>query len=65
MLHTHVQLRGSACGLFRDSTVLLEQLRTLDKSRLGEYMGNVGAEKLRQIDAALGISVGLGNSDSC
>ena len=64
-LPTHVQLRGSACGLFRDSTVLLEQLRTLDKSRLGEYMGNVGAEKLRQIDAALGISVGLGNSDSC
>ena len=37
----------------------------MDKSRLGEYMGNVGAEKLRQIDAALGISVGLGNSDSC
>ena len=29
-LPTHVQLRGSACGLFRDSTVLLEQLRTLD-----------------------------------
>ena len=31
---THVRLQGASCGLFRDSTVLLEQLRTLDKSRL-------------------------------
>ena len=56
---THVRLRGAACGLFRDSTVLLEQLRTLDKSRLGEYMGRVGEDKMREVDAALNISVGL------
>ncbi len=55
---THVRLEGSACGLFRSSIVLLEQLRTLDKSRLREYMGNVGADKLKQVDAALSISVG-------
>ena len=55
---THVQLRGSSCGLFRNSTVLLEQLRTLDKSRLREYMGNVGEDKLRQVDLALRVSVG-------
>ncbi len=55
---THVRLRGSACGLFRDSTVLLEQLRTLDKSRLSEYMGSVGEDKMREVDAALGVSVG-------
>lgn len=56
---THVRLKGSSCGLFRDSTVLLEQLRTLDKSRLGEYMGSVGGDKMREVDAALNISVGL------
>uniref|UniRef100_UPI00203BD287 type II toxin-antitoxin system PemK/MazF family toxin n=1 Tax=Flintibacter muris TaxID=2941327 RepID=UPI00203BD287 len=48
-----------ACGLFRDSTVLLEQVRTLDKSRLGEYMGSVGEDKMWEVDAALHISVGL------
>ena len=56
---THVRLEGAACGLFRDSTVLLEQLRTLDKSRLGEYMGSVGSDKMQEVDAALNISVGL------
>ena len=59
---THVRLRGAACGLFRDSTVLLEQLRTLDKSRLGEYMGSVGEGKMQEVDTALNISVGLKNT---
>lgn len=62
-LPTHVQLRGSSCGLFRNSTVLLEQIRTLDKSRLREYMGNVGEDKLRQIDSALRVSVGPWGAD--
>ncbi|MDE7262149.1 MAG: type II toxin-antitoxin system PemK/MazF family toxin, partial [Oscillospiraceae bacterium] len=52
-------LQGASCGLFRDSTVLLEQLRTLDKSRLDEYMGSVGEDKMREVDAALNVSVGL------
>lgn len=56
---THVRVGRSTCGLFRSSTILLEQLRTLDKSRLGEYMGSVGAEKMREVDAAPGISIGL------
>lgn len=56
---THVRLKGAACGLFRDSTVLLEQLRTLDRSRLGEYMGSVGKDKMREVDIALNVSVGL------
>ncbi len=59
---THVRLKGAACGLFRDSTVLLEQLRTLDKSRVAEYMGSVGKDKMAEIDAALKISVGLDTS---
>ena len=53
---THVRLKG--CGLKYRSTVLLEQLRTLDKSRLGRYIGSVGEGKIREIDAALRISVG-------
>lgn len=61
---THVQLKGSVCGLFRDSTVLLEQVRTLDKSRLSEYMGSVGEDKMREVDVALTISVGLKNIDT-
>ncbi len=56
---THVRLKGAFCGLFRDSTVLLEQLRTLDKTRLDEYMGSVGEDKMREVDAALSVSVGL------
>jgi len=56
---THVRLKGASCGLFRDSTVLLEQIRTLDKSRLDEYMGSVGEDKMREVDAALNVSVGL------
>ena len=56
---THVRLQGASCGLFRDSTVLLEQLRTLDKSRLDKYMGSVGEDKMREVDAALYVSVGL------
>lgn len=62
-LPTHVRLQGAFCGLFRNSTVLLEQIRTLDKSRLREYMGNVGEDKLRQIDSALRISIGPWDAD--
>ena len=59
---THVRLKGAACGLFQDSTVLLEQLRTLDKSRLSAYMGNVGRDKMQEVDIALAFSVGLRNT---
>ena len=59
---THVQFKGTDCGLIRDSTVLLEQLRTLDRSRLGGYVGSMGKDKMAEIDAALKISVGLDTS---
>lgn len=38
---------------------MLEQLRTLDRSRLREYMGTLDAESLRRIDQALAVSIGL------
>ncbi len=56
---THVHLRAGGCGLSQNSTILLEQLRTLDKSRLGEYIGRVGKSKMKEVDAALHISIGL------
>ena len=55
----HVHLRAGGCGLFQDSTILLEQLRTLDKSRLGAYIGRVGKNKIEEVNAALSVSVGL------
>ena len=49
-------------GLPRDSVVLLEQVRTLDKRRLRERMGRVDGELMERIDAAIAVSFGLGNT---
>ncbi len=46
-------------GLAHDSTVLLNQIRTVDRSRLGRYWGRLGAETMARIDHALLISLGL------
>ena len=54
---THV-LVGDVPGLFPDSTIMLEQLRTLDKCRLLEYIGTADQETMRQVDSAFCISVG-------
>lgn len=59
-LPTHILLTASACGLSKASMVMLEQLRTLDRTRLLEYMGSVAEEKMAEINTALQISVGLG-----
>lgn len=57
---THIDLPADQnCGLKRDSKVLLEQVRTLDKSRLARYVGHVPQEKMRDVDTALSVSVGL------
>ena len=56
-LPTHIRLPGGT-RLPRASMILLEQLRTLDKSRLGSYIGSLEEEKMREVDAALEISVG-------
>ncbi|MCI8721601.1 MAG: type II toxin-antitoxin system PemK/MazF family toxin, partial [Oscillospiraceae bacterium] len=46
-------------GLTRDSVVLLEQIRTLDKRRLREKMGRVDKELMDRVDAAIAVSFGL------
>ena len=58
-LPTHIALPASTCGLTRDSIVLLEQIRTLDKHRLRERAGQITAEDQRRVDQALDVSLGL------
>lgn len=56
-LPTHVRLRGFS-GLRRRSTVCLEQIKTIDKSRLEEYRGNIGADTMKEIEKAIAVSLG-------
>jgi mRNA interferase MazF len=59
-LPTHIELQSTGCGLSRDSVVLLEQIRTIDKKRLKEKMGQVDNGSMGDINRALSISFGLG-----
>lgn len=58
-LPTHIPLSAAGCGLEKDSVVLLEQVRTLDKQRLKERMGHIGDESMHRVNEALSISFGL------
>ena len=58
-LPTHVLLEAPGCGLLKKSMVMLEQLRTLDKGRLHFQVGRIDADKMNEVDTALGIRVGL------
>ena len=59
-LPTHIQLSGRSVGLNRDSVILLEQIRTIDKSRLRERMGRLDPGTMSAVDSALAVSFGLG-----
>ncbi len=59
-LPTHIQLNAVGGGLARDSIVLLEQIRTLDKKRLREHMGHLDEVSMSRVDQALQVSFGLG-----
>ncbi len=54
---THAKL-GKRFGLAENSIVLLEQIRTIDKSRLSQYVGSVDLLTMKDVDRALSISVG-------
>lgn len=58
-LPTHIEVYAQRAGLARDSVVLLEQLRTLDKRRLKEKMGHLDEVTMGEIDAAIAVSLGL------
>lgn len=59
-LPTHIELNSRECGLSRDSVVLLEQIRTIDKRRLKEKMGRLNESAMVEIDRGLSVSFGLG-----
>ena len=58
-LPTHISLDAVSCGLSKDSVVLLEQVRTLDKKRLKERMGELDSASMHKVDSALSVSFGL------
>ena len=58
-LPTHISVDAAVCGLSKNSVVLLEQIRTHDKQRLREKMGNLPENDMSRINNALSLSVGL------
>ena len=58
-LPTHVEITAPEYGLPKDSVVLLEQIRTIDKKRLREKIGKFNDDMMRSVDDALKISIGL------
>lgn len=59
-LPTHIELTARNYGLSRDSVILLEQVRTLDKSRLRERVGALDGDTMHLVDNAMRVSFGLG-----
>ena len=60
-LPTHIELSASKYSLVKDSVILLEQIRTIDKSRLKEKVCHLDKEVLKKIDKALLVSLALDN----
>ena len=58
-LPTHIELEAKTYGLSKDSVVLLEQIRTIDKRRLKERMGKLDTDLMNKVDSAIAVSFGL------
>ena len=58
---THVCIRRMRSGLKQDSTVLAEQIRTIDRNRLKEYIGHLDSGQMAGIEQAMVTSLGLGH----
>ena len=58
-LPTHIELTGHDVGLSKNSVVLLEQIRTIDKRRLKERMGRLDDSLMDRVDSAIAVSFGL------
>ena len=57
---THIELAAKDYGLNKDSVILLEQIRTIDKRRLREKIGRIDDGLMASVNNALSISFGLG-----
>lgn len=58
-LPTHIEIGASQNGLQKNSVVLLEQIRTLDKQRLKDKMGHLDEHLMHRVDSAITVSFGL------
>ena len=58
---THIELPASEYGLYKDSVVLLEQIRTIDKRRLREKVAHLDKELMEDVNSALAVSFGIEN----
>ena len=58
-LPTHINIAGGSVGLTKDSVILLEQIRTIDKRRLREHMGKLDDSHMRLVNDAIAVSFGL------
>lgn len=61
-LPTHIEVYATRAGLSRDSVILLEQIRTLDKRRLREKMGHLDEAAMARVNEAISVSFGLGTA---
>jgi len=59
-LPTHIEVFADKYGLARDSVILLEQIRTIDKKRLKEKMGHLDEDVMNRVNDAITVSFGLG-----
>jgi mRNA interferase MazF len=59
-LPTHIDIHADRVGLSKDSVILLEQIRTLDKRRLKEKMGHLDGTVMTRVNNAIAVSFGLG-----
>ena len=62
-LPTHIDITGTDTGLSRDSVILLEQIRTIDKKRLKEKMGHLDEITMNHVNNAIEVSFGLSNNE--
>lgn len=58
-LPTHIEVKAKQFGLEKDSVMLLEQIRTVDKLRLREYLGIVDEKTMQNVDRVLKVSLAL------
>ena len=62
-LPTHIDISGQNAGLSKDSVILLEQVRTIDKQRLKEKMGHLDDSTMNHVNNAIQVSFGLGGEE--
>lgn len=62
-LPTHVEISSQEYGLSKDSLILLEQIRTLDKKRIKGYAATLSTTDMEKVDRALGVSIEINTKD--